>query len=137
VTIFRGADAPAAPADARTFGGPAFTARLAADDSEIPVHVYRVTFESGGRTNWHTHSGPQWLFVIEGRIRIQRWGDRAIDLDTGDAVVFAPGEKHWHGAVPGGMGVHLAVNIQVTTEWLEPVTDADYSAAAAKTAKGT
>ena len=97
------------------------------DEGSVPVHVYRVVFESGGRTNWHTHSGPQWLFVVEGRIRIQKWGDAHVDLDTGDAVVIPPGEKHWHGAVPGQTGVHLAVNIQVVTEWLEPVSDSDYS----------
>jgi quercetin dioxygenase-like cupin family protein len=122
--VFRGADAPAQPGDVRTFTGAVRTGRLASDDHHTPVHVYRVAFEPGGRTHWHRHSGPQWLFVIEGRIRAQVWGDDAVDLDVGDAVVFAPGEKHWHGAVPGGRGVHLAVNINATTEWLEPVEEA-------------
>jgi quercetin dioxygenase-like cupin family protein len=125
--IFRAADAPPNPADPKTFTGPARTARVAADDTAIPVHVYRVAFEPGGRTNWHIHSGPQWLFVVEGRVRAQTVGGAAIDLETGDAAVFAPGEKHWHGAFPGERGVHLAVNVNLTTEWLEPVTDAEYN----------
>jgi quercetin dioxygenase-like cupin family protein len=120
---FRQADAPPAPADPKTFSGSAKTARLAADSAGTPVHVYRVAFEPGGRTHWHVHSGPQWLFVVEGRIRARVWGGEAVDLDTGDAVVFASGEKHWHGAAPGSRGVHLAVNINLTTEWLEPVAD--------------
>jgi len=125
--IFRGADAPLNVADPKTFTGPARAVRLAADDTATPVHVYRVAFERGARTNWHVHSGPQWLFVIEGRIRAQAVGSAAIDLETGDAAVFAPGEKHWHGAVPGERGVHLAVNVNLTTEWLEPVSDAEYN----------
>src|SRR5574338_1548581 len=96
--IFRGSDAPPNPADPKTFSGAASTARLAADEQHTPVHVYRVAFEPGGRTNWHIHSGPQWLFVVEGRIRVQVWESPVQDLQTGDAVVFAPGEKHWHGA---------------------------------------
>jgi quercetin dioxygenase-like cupin family protein len=120
--IFRNAEAPARPADPKTFQGSASSQRLASDEAGTPVHVYRVAFEEGGRTNWHIHSGPQWLFVTEGRIRAQAWGEPAHDVDAGDAVVFAAGEKHWHGAAPGGGGVHLAVNVNLTTEWLEPVS---------------
>jgi quercetin dioxygenase-like cupin family protein len=65
--------------------------------------------------------------ITEGRIRVQSWGEAAYDVSVGDAVVFAPGEKHWHGAVAGGRGVHLAVNVNVKTEWLEPVSEEDYT----------
>jgi quercetin dioxygenase-like cupin family protein len=126
--IFRASDAPARPADPMTFSGAATTARLAADDSGTPVHVYRVEFAPGSRTRWHTHSGPQWLFVTDGRVRAQTLGADAIDLNTGDVVVFAPNEKHWHGAAPGSAGAHLAFNVNLTTEWLEPVTDTEYGA---------
>jgi quercetin dioxygenase-like cupin family protein len=125
VRRFRFADAPLKPGDPATFTGVVHATRLASDDAATPVHVYRVEFEAGGRTNWHVHSGPQWLFVIDGRIRAQVWGGAPIDLETGDAVVFAPGEKHWHGAAPGGRGAHLAVNVNLTTEWLEPVSSID------------
>ena len=125
--VFRGADAPTGPGDPKTFTGPVRTTRLASDDTATPVHVYRVEFDAGARTNWHVHSGPQWLFIIEGRIRVQVLGQPAQDVAAGDAVVFAPGEQHWHGAAPGAAhGAHLAVNVNVTTEWLEPVSDADY-----------
>jgi quercetin dioxygenase-like cupin family protein len=124
--IFRAARVPLNAADPEHFSGVAHMKRLAEDDTGTPVHVYRVVFGDGARTNWHKHSGPQWLFVVEGRIRAQVWGEPWQDVDTGDAVVFAPGEKHWHGAVPGGSGTHLAVNVDVKTEWLEPVRDDDY-----------
>ena len=128
--IFRSASVPVVPVDPATFIGPATVQRLAEDDQAVPVGVYRVRFADGGRTNWHSHSGPQWLFIIEGRIRVQRQGEAAQDVDAGDAVVFAPGEEHWHGAVPGSTGTHIAVNVNLQTTWLEPVSQVEYEATA-------
>lgn len=124
--IFRGQNSPFKAADVNSFVGAARTKLLAFDEAATPVHLYHVQFDSGARTNWHTHSGPQWLFVTEGRIRVQRWGEPAVDVDAGDVVLFAPDEKHWHGAVPGTRGVHLAINVNVQTTWLEPVSDEHY-----------
>jgi quercetin dioxygenase-like cupin family protein len=126
MNIFRGSDTPLRRADATSFVGPVHTKLLASSDEGAPVHVYRVEFDDGGRTNWHTHSGPQWLFIIEGRVRVQKWGEAAQEVEIGDAVVIAPDEKHWHGAAPGASGTHLAVNLNVKTDWLEPVTPEQY-----------
>ena len=43
-------------------------------------------------------------------------------------VQFEPGEKHWHGAAPATGMAHFAVNLTLTTEWLEPVSDDQYRA---------
>jgi quercetin dioxygenase-like cupin family protein len=124
--IFRCDDVPHQLADPQSFVGSAQTKKLAQADDGAPVIVYDVQFDSGARTNWHAHSGAQWLFILEGDIRVQAWEQPAQDVRAGDAVVVAPGEKHWHGAVPGARGVHLAVNINVTTHWMEPVTEQQY-----------
>jgi quercetin dioxygenase-like cupin family protein len=125
--IFRSPDAPAGPADPATFIGAATVQRLAHDETAVPVGVYRVEFSDGARTNWHKHSGPQWLFVVEGRIRVQADGGDHQDLESGDAVVIGPGERHWHGAVPGNAGTHIAVNVNAATTWLEQVSDTEYA----------
>src|SRR5262245_16835392 len=124
--IFRNAGAPLQPADVTSFVGPARTKLLASHEEGDSVHLYRVEFGEGARTNWHTHSGPQWLFVIDGDIRIQKWGEPPQEAGVGDAIVIPPGEKHWHGAAPGRTGAHLAINVNAKTEWLEPVSDAQY-----------
>src|SRR5262245_65496434 len=127
VRISRQNESTMAPADVKTFVGTAHTKLLASsEDPGATVHVYRVEFSDGARTNWHAHAGPQWLLIVEGRIRVQKWGEPAVEVVAGDAVVIPPGEKHWHGAAPGSKGTHLAVNVNVKTEWLEPVSDADY-----------
>jgi hypothetical protein len=52
-------------------------------------------------------------------------------IEAGDVVYFAPGERHWHGAGPGTFMVHIAITPAISTEggtdWLEPVTDEEYS----------
>src|SRR6476659_214543 len=120
--IFRASESTFRVADSASFVGPAHTKLLATADEGTPVHVYHVQFESGARTN----SGAQWLLVTEGRIRVQTLGTPVQDVEAGSAIVFAPGEKHWHGAAPGSRGVHLAVNVNAQTTWLEAVNDDDY-----------
>ena len=126
--IFRAAQTPSEGGDPKTFTGDVIRTTLATDTAGTPVNVYRVEFEAGARTHWHTHDGPQWLLVIEGRIRIQKLDEEATEVVKGDAVVIQPGEKHWHGAATDGRGVHLAVNVNAKTRWLEPVTDEEYGA---------
>ena len=128
--IFRAALTPTEGGDPKTFTGEVIRSTVGQDNDATagtPVNVYRVEFAAGSRTHWHTHSGPQWLFVVEGRIRVQTLGEPALDVVKGDAVVIQPGEKHWHGAAPDEPGVHLAVNVSAKTSWLEPVTDEQYS----------
>jgi quercetin dioxygenase-like cupin family protein len=124
--IFRAAQTLFEGGDPNTFTGAVTRATLARDTAGTPVNVYRVEFEAGARTHWHTHDGPQWLFVVEGRIRVQKHGEAAAEVVAGDAVVIQPGERHWHGATANERGAHLAVNVNAATNWMEPVTDAEY-----------
>ena len=98
-----------------------------AEDGESVV-VYLVQFDPGGRTNWHRHSGPQLLLVKDGQGYVQKWGEAVVPIGPGDAITIEPNEKHWHGAAPGTSLTHFAVNLNFTTEWLEPVSDDQYRA---------
>ena len=125
---FQGNDAPFEPADPKNFVGRARVKRFALVDGSQPVIVYLVEFDAGGRTNWHTHSAPQLLLVKEGRGLVQKWGEPARKIQAGDAVTIEPHEKHWHGAAWGTAMAHFAVNLNLTTQWLEPVSDDQYRA---------
>jgi len=124
--IFRAAQTPPEGGDPGTFTGEVLRKSLASDTAGTPVNVYYVAFEAGARTHWHTHDGPQWLLVVEGHIRIQTLGELAQEAVAGDAIVIPPGEQHWHGAAPGERGVHLAVNVNARTTWMDAVTDQQY-----------
>ena len=93
--------------------------------------LFRVLFEPGARTNWHTHPEGQFLYVVTGAGRAGTEGGSVMEIQAGDVVFFAPGEKHWHGAGPDTFMIHIAITPAISTEggtdWLEPVADEDYS----------
>jgi quercetin dioxygenase-like cupin family protein len=70
--LFRCSQSPFRPADTSSFAGHAQTRLAASDAEQVPVNVYHVKFERRARTNWHSHSGAQFLIVTEGRVRVQR-----------------------------------------------------------------
>jgi quercetin dioxygenase-like cupin family protein len=115
------------PSDPNTFVGRARLTRMSDAAAVPPTHVYRVAFEAGARTNWHSHTGPQLLQVLEGTCRFQQAGGPVQDAAAGDLISIAPGDRHWHGAAPTGPMTHVAINIDATTNWLEPVTDEEYA----------
>ena len=88
-----------------------------------------VTFEPGARTAWHTHPLGQVLIVSAGCGRAQREGGPIEEIRPGDVVVFAPGEKHWHGAAPTTAMTHIAIQERLNgkvVEWMEKVSDEQY-----------
>ena len=88
-----------------------------------------VTFEPGARTVWHTHPLGQTLLVTSGKGWVQREGGAVEEVERGDVVSFAPGEKHWHGATATSEMSHVAVQERVEgkyVEWMEPVTEVQY-----------
>ncbi len=122
------AAAPLEPVDPRHFRGSARVRRLPVVEGTEPVVVYLVDFEPGARTNWHVHSAPQVLLVTEGVGWVQKWGEPLREMRAGEAVTIEPEEKHWHGATPATRVAHFALNLNLTTTWLEPVSDDQYRA---------
>lgn len=102
-----------------------------ASENEPEAGVFRVFFEPGARTNWHTHPEGQILHIVSGKGRVGD-GNSVFDVSAGDTVCFAPGEKHWHGAAPDSFMIHIAINPASSsdggTEWMEPVSDEEYGA---------
>ncbi len=112
-------------ADGATFTGRARVKRSGFLDGKDQIRQFRVEFQPGARTNWHFHSGPQLLVVLSGTCLVQKWGEDLKQLSAGQTVVIEPGEKHWHGAGPDEPALHLALNVNSTTTWLEEVELSD------------
>jgi quercetin dioxygenase-like cupin family protein len=71
------------------------------------------------------------LIVMSGAGRVQRRDGPIEDIRPGDVVWFAPGEKHWHGAVPTTAMTHIAIAEALdgkVVDWMEHVSDAQYRA---------
>lgn len=59
--------------------------------------------------------------------RLNAFGEPEFEVKPGDLVYVAPGEKHWHGAVPNQFFVHFAFTASGKTNWMETVSDDEYS----------
>ena len=125
--------------DTQTRRGPAewFTGTVWMDASPAgpspDASFFRVFFEPGARTNWHTHPEGQILFILTGTCRVATEDLPPAEVEAGGIVYFAPGERHWHGAGPDSYMVHAAVSPAADSDggtyWLEPVTDEQYAGA--------
>jgi quercetin dioxygenase-like cupin family protein len=98
-------------------------------DSPAPARALgaSVTFEPGARTAWHTHPLGQTIIITAGCGWAQLEGQPVQIIRPGDVVWFAPGERHWHGATAM---THIAIQERLdgkAVDWLEPVSDEDYS----------
>ena len=127
--IKRNGAQPSSLGPAANFTGHARRDPLYAAPAPASLVAGSVTFDAGARTVWHTHPLGQLLIITSGSGRVQTWGGPVEEVRAGDVVWFAPGEKHWHGAgATTGMS-HIAV-VEAkggsTTDWLEPVTEAQF-----------
>ena len=103
-------------------------------DAKSGFPMNNVTFEPGCRNNWHIHhakkGGGQVLIATAGSGWYQIEGQAPVSLNPGDAVVIPANVKHWHGAKKNSWFSHIAFEVPgegTSNEWLEPVSDEDYS----------
>lgn len=114
------------PVDPEHFTGGGTLVRMPGICADPAINAYRVSFEAGSRTDWHTHTGPQILIVTDGRCRVQKSGEVVQEVAVGGIVTIAPGEVHWHGATPDAPATHVALNVGASTDWLRKVSDEEY-----------
>lgn len=89
-----------------------------------------VNFEPEGRTNWHTHTCGQILFVTNGMGYYQKKGKPVQIIREGDVVKIPKNVEHWHGASHNSILAHIAIVPELNkdkTEWLNKVTDKQYN----------
>lgn len=112
------------------FVGTAWLQMLIAADSINRNSVGNVTFEPGSRTNWHSHPNGQIILSIDGEGYYQEKGSPKRILRKGDVVKCPPNLPHWHGASENQEFIQIAITSRVDgpTQWLEPVSDEEYTA---------
>lgn len=102
---------------------------LVPQDETGSYTIGNVSFEPGGRTNWHTHAKGQILLVTDGQGFYQEKGQPAKKLTKGDVVIIPAAIEHWHGASKNNSMIHIAItnnSPEGPVKWLSPVTDEDY-----------
>ena len=118
------------PASPDRFTGTVWVHSLVKPDQiEGLYSVGQVTFEPGGKTNWHTHPAGQILLVTEGQGWYQERGKAPVPLKKGDIYVIPKDVEHWHGATKDSKFVHIAISNMVNgnnVTWMSPVTADEY-----------
>ena len=106
---------------------PANFTGLVTPHATTDIRTLRYEFAGGARTNWHSHAGGQVVFIERGRMRTQERGKGVQEFGPGALVRTEPDVVHWHGALPGDSLTQVALSFGATN-WLQPVSDAEYSA---------
>lgn len=132
VEIVKSEDRTSRKGEASYFTGNVWVDEIAVGTEPSRVRLFRVSFEPGARTAWHTHPLGQVLHVLTGSGLVQKDGEPIRKIHPGDTVMIEPGARHWHGAAAGNTMVHLAMqevdDRGAGVAWLEQVTEAEYKA---------
>jgi len=128
--IIRSIERASEPGRPDWFTGTVWLDEVAVATPPSSLRVHAVTFKPGARTAWHTHPLGQILYGLSGIGRVQLANEPVRELRSGDTVFIAPGERHWHGASPERVFIHLAVQEATASgdeaTWFEHVSEEDY-----------
>ncbi len=105
---------------------PRFTGTSTAMDAK-ELTIARRRFEPGARTYWHSHDHGQLLLVEQGRMRLQKRGDRMRELGVGQSDYTPPNIVHWHGAAPDQPLVQINAGFGGAAKWFDEVTADEFA----------
>ena len=128
--IIKAGSRPQKKASSDYFNGNVFQDSIIEAPEPARVRAIKVSFEPKARTAWHTHPLGQTLFVISGVGFVSLRNERPKIINVGDTVWIPPDEEHWHGASEDTSMEHIAIQEALdgkVANWLEQVSDADYS----------
>ncbi len=125
MTILRAGEGIAAAPEGVS-SGPFLVQMILSSCAESEMTAMRAFVPPGVLTHWHNHPRGQLLFVLDGVGLVQREGGEATEVRAGDAVWFAPNERHWHGATPSSPFSYLSVQPVkngTAVAWFGPINE--------------
>ncbi|MFJ7134458.1 (R)-mandelonitrile lyase [Streptomyces fungicidicus] len=127
---------PTVKAPAERFTGDVYLNMIETPADPARLAAALVRFTPGARTNWHSHTNGQTLYITDGVGLVGTRDGDVVRVGAGGTVKCPPGEEHWHGGTDTTLMAHIAVVVGDAhgdgTTWLEPVTDEQYAAALAR-----
>lgn len=113
--------------------GEAWLNALIHDDSELGYNITKATFKANSTLDWHTHSTPQVLIIVNGEAYYQERGKEAVILKEGDVIKCQKDVEHWHASTKDSDVNYLALyGGGQPAKWTEVVTQAYYDDVAKK-----
>jgi quercetin dioxygenase-like cupin family protein len=94
-------------------------------DELFNYNITKATFKANSTLDWHKHSGPQVLIIVEGEGYYQEKGKQPIRIKEGDILKCSPGIEHWHASSKEKDVTYLAIYTG-GTEWTEVLSQEAY-----------
>ncbi|MFD2564250.1 cupin domain-containing protein [Aquimarina rubra] len=105
-------------------------------DDDLGYHITKATFRANSTLDWHKHSSPQVLIIIEGKGYYQERGKEPIILNVGDVIKCNKSTEHWHSSSKDSQVTYLALYAgDKPTIWTEVLTQEYYNNVAEKLKK--
>lgn len=114
--------------------GEAWLNGLVRADADLNYNITKATFRANSTLDWHKHTTPQILIIVEGKGYYQERGKDPVTMKVGDVITCAKETEHWHASSKDQDVTYLAV-YSGETLWTEVLSQEDYDAVA-ETLKG-
>ncbi|NAY92904.1 cupin domain-containing protein [Muricauda sp. JGD-17] len=101
-------------------------------DNSIDYNITQATFSPNSTLDWHKHTTPQVLIIIEGEGYYQERGKEPIILKKGDVIKCEKDIEHWHTSAVGSKVSYIAIYGSEPTVWTEKLTKEYYDSVAEK-----
>ena len=111
--------------------GEAWLNALLRADETLSYNITKATFKANSTLDWHKHTSPQVLIIVEGEGYYQEKGKQPIRLKVGDVLKCAPNTEHWHASSREKDVTYLAI-YSGETEWTEVLSQESYDKVASQ-----
>ena len=111
--------------------GEAWLNSLLRADDNLHYNVTKATFKANSTLDWHKHTSPQVLIVVEGEGYYQERDKDAVVIQVGDVIKCNQDTEHWHSSSKTKNVTYLAL-YSGETIWTEVLSQEAYDAVAEK-----
>ena len=109
--------------------GEAWLNALVRADADLSYNITKATFRANSTLDWHRHTTPQVLIIVEGEGYYQERGKDPVIMKVGDVITCAKETEHWHASSKNRDVTYLAI-YSGETIWTEVLAQEDYDAVA-------
>jgi len=113
--------------------GEAWLNAILHDEADLGYNITKATFKANSTLDWHKHSSPQVLIIVEGQGYYQERGKEPVILKKGDVIKCERGIEHWHSSTKETDVTYLALySGEQPTTWTEVLSQEYYDSVAIK-----
>ena len=88
--------------------GEAWLKPLFRADGDLSYNITKATFRANSTLDWHKHTTPQVLIIVEGEAYYQERGKDPVILKLGDVIKCDKDTEHWHSSTKESVVTYLA-----------------------------